>query len=149
MSPHRHCGTCHSLCAPLRRYTQVSKVKLNASNSLRADLDAAENVQQLVHVSVPRRIFASETTKARGAASAISPMRAPQLRAVADAPEWARACPPPEWDTKWLLCELDDNGRMRKVTQMRPPPQWHPCIKGPCDLACPLPRLANASYPTQ
>ena len=123
---------------------QVSRVKLDGQ-SLRAGLDTAKKVEQIVQVSVPRRTVASDATKARGAASAISPKRAPFLRAVADAPEWARACPPPEWDTKWLLCALDDSGKMGEVPQMWPPPQWHPCAKGPCDLACPLRAVANAS----
>ncbi|EOD09305.1 hypothetical protein EMIHUDRAFT_452901 [Emiliania huxleyi CCMP1516] len=122
----------------------VSRVKLDGQ-SLRAGLDTAKKVEQIVQVSVPRRTVASDATKARGAASAISPKRAPFLRAVADAPEWARACPPPEWDTKWLLCALDDSGKMGEVPQMWPPPQWHPCAKGPCDLACPSRAVANAS----
>ena len=127
-----------------RASAQVSRVKLDGQ-SLRAGLDTAKKVEQIVQVSVPRRTVASDATKARGAASAISPKRAPFLRAVADAPEWARACPPPEWDTKWLLCALDDSGKMGEVPQMWPPPQWHPCAKGPCDLACPLRAVANAS----
>jgi len=116
----------------------VSHVKLNSSD-LRASLDAAGHVRQIVQVSVPHGIAASNETKARGAASVITPKRGPPLHSVADAPEWARKCPPPEWATKWLLCELDASGRMRKVAQMWPPPQWHPCSKAPCDLACPLP----------
>ena len=127
-----------------RASAQVSRVKLDGQ-SLRAGLDTAKKVEQIVQVSVPRRTVASDATKARGAASAISPKRAPFLRAVADAPEWARACPPPEWDTKWLLCALDDSGKMGEVPQMWPPPQWHPCAKGPCDLACPSRAVANAS----
>ena len=124
----------HTLLVCLR--AQVTKVTLD-TNSLRANLDKASHVQQVVQVSVPHRIVASNVTKARGAASNRGARnRGLPPRSVADAPEWARECPPPEWDKKWLLCELDDSGRMRRVTQMWPPPQWHACSKAPCDRAC-------------
>ena len=124
----------HTLLVCLR--AQVTKVTLD-TNSLRANLDKASHVQQVVQVSVPHRIVASNVTKARGAASNRGARnKGLPLRSVADAPEWARECPPPEWDKKWLLCELDDSGGMRRVAHMWPPPQWHACSKAPCDRAC-------------